>query len=84
MTETEVVAGRPVKLDKTELEAVRVRVLPDGRMDSNNAAKYLNRAPKTLAMWRMAGTGPKWAKSGGRVFYLKADLDAFIHGEAAA
>ena len=83
MTETEVIAGRPVKLEKAELEAVRVRVLPDGRMDSNNAAKYLNRAPKTLAMWRMAGIGPKWAKCGGRVFYLKTDLDAFLCGQSA-
>ena len=83
MTETEVVAGRSVKIEKTEMEAVRVRVLPDGRMDSNNAAKYLNRAPKTLAMWRMAGAGPKWAKCGGRVFYFKDALDAFIQGAAA-
>ena len=45
MTEMEVVAGRSVRIETTELEAVRVRVLPGGRMDSNNAAKYLNRAP---------------------------------------
>ena len=84
MTETEVVAGRSVKIETTELEPVRVRVLPGGRMDSNNAAKYLNRAPKTLAMWRMQGIGPEWNKCGGRVFYLKDALDAFIQGKAAA
>ena len=82
MTETEVVAGRSVRIETTELEAVRVRVLPGGRMDSNNAAKYLNRAPKTLAMWRMQGIGPEWSKCGGRVFYYKDALDAFIRGEA--
>ena len=81
MTETEVVAGRSVRIETTELEAVRVRVLPGGRMDSNNAAKYLNRAPKTLAMWRMQGIGPEWSKCGGRVFYSKDVLDAFIRGE---
>ncbi len=84
MTETEVVAGRSVRIETTELEAVRVRVLPGGRMDSNNAAKYLNRAPKTLAMWRMQGIGPEWSKCGGRVFYSKDALDAFIRGEEAA
>ena len=86
MIETEVVAGRPVKIETAELEPVRVRVLPGdrgGRMDSNNGAKYLNRAPKTLAMWRMQGIGPEWSKCGGRVFYSKDALDAFIRGEAA-
>ena len=65
-------------------DTVRVRVLPGGRMDSNNAAKYLNRAPKTLAMWRMQGIGPEWSKCGGRVFYSKDVLDAFIHGKVPA
>ena len=72
-----------VEVDAVEVEPVRVRVLPDGRMDSNNAAKYLDRAPKTLAMWRMQGVGPEWAKCGGRVFYYKNRLDAFIQGDAA-
>ncbi len=83
MTTTEIVAGRPVELETVPVEPVRVRVLPDGRMDSNNAAKYLDRAPKTLAMWRMQGVGPEWAKCGGRVFYYKNRLDAFIQGDAA-
>ena len=83
MAITEVVAGRPVEIETIEVEPVRVRVLPDGRMDSNNAAKYLNRAPKTLAMWRMQRIGPEWSKCGGRVFYYKSRLDAFIQGEAA-
>ncbi len=85
--ETGIVAGRSVKIETTELEPVRVRILPGdrgGRMDSNNAAKYLNRAPKTLAMWRMQGIGPEWSKCGGRVFYSKDALDAFIRGEEAA
>ncbi len=83
MMTTEVIAGRPVEIETVEVEPVRVRVLPDGRMDSNNAAKYVNRAPKTLAMWRMQGIGPEWKKCGGRVFYSKEVLDAFIRGEAA-
>ncbi len=83
MMMTEVVAGRPVEIETAEIEPVRVRVLPNGDMDSNNAAKYVNRAPKTLAMWRMQGIGPEWTKCGGRVFYNKEALDAFIRGKAA-
>ena len=73
---------RHVEVVAVEIETVRIRVLPDGRMDSNNAAKYLDRAPKTLAMWRMQGRGPPWTKCGGRVFYNKGALDAFTRGEA--
>ena len=83
MMMTEVVAGRPVEIETAEIEPVRVRVLPNGNMDSNNAAKYVGRAPKTLAMWRMQGTGPEWTKNGGRVFYNKEALDAFMRGKGA-
>ena len=82
--QTETVAGRKVELHPTEIEPVRIRVLPGDRLDSNNAAKYVNRAPKTLAMWRLAGVGPAWTKVGGRVFYNKEALDAYMSGKAAA
>ena len=65
------------------VEVVRVRVLPDGRMDRKNSALYLGRAEKTLAMWGLEGKGPRSVKVGGRRFYFKSDLDAFIGGEAA-
>ncbi len=83
MMMTEVVAGRPIEIETAEIEPVRVRVLPNGNMDSNNAAKYVGRAPKTIAMWRMQGIGPEWTKNGGRVFYNKEALDAFMRGKAA-
>ena len=83
MMMTEVVAGRPVEIETAEIEPVRVRVLPNGKLDSNNAAKYVGRAPKTLAMWRMQGVGPEWTKNGGRVFYNKAALDTFMRGKGA-
>ncbi len=83
MMMTEVVAGRPVEIETAEIEPVRVRVLPNGNMVSNNAATYVGRAPKTLAMWRMQGVGPEWTKNGGRVFYNKEALDAFMRGKAA-
>ncbi len=65
------------------IEQVRVRVLPDGRLTRKEAAKYLGRAEKTLAMWKLEGKGPKSVLVGGRRFYFKDTLDAFVRGEAA-
>lgn len=61
-----------------ELEVVKVRVLPDGRMSRDDAAKYLGIAPKTLYWWGATGRGPLQRTIGSRVFLLKNDLDAFI------
>ena len=71
-------------LDPVEIEPIRVRILPDGRMDRKNAARYLGRKPKTLAMWTMQGRGPPAHKAGGRVFYFKRELDEFLGIEAVA
>ena len=65
------------------VEEVRVRVLPDGRMSREDAAKYLGYEPKTLAMWSLEGKGPPSVKVGGRRFYYKAALDSFIRGDTA-
>ena len=73
-----------VETERVELEKPRVRVLPDGRLSREDAATYLGLKPKTLSMWQLAGKGPKAAKVGGRVFYFKDDLDAFVRGEAPA
>lgn len=67
--------------DPSPIEQVRVRVLPDGRMTREDAARYLGRTPKTLAMWQLQGTGPRSVLVGGRRFYFRTDLDAFIRGE---
>ena len=61
----------------TDFERVKVVVFPDGRLDTENAAKYLGLSPKTLAMMRSAGTGPKFVKRG-RVFYFLDDLQAWV------
>lgn len=71
------------ELSRIEIEQVRCRVLPDGRMSRQDAARYLGLSDKTLAMWQLAGKGPQVTKVGGRVFYFKAALDAFIAGKAA-
>ena len=70
-------------LAEPAIEQVRVRVLPDGRMTRKDAAKYLGRAEKTLAMWEMEGKGPPSVLVGGRRFYFKDVLDAFIRGKGA-
>lgn len=57
--------------------AVDVVILPDGRMDRKNAARYLGLAVKTLAMHATRGTGPMFIKRG-RVFYFRHDLDAWL------
>jgi hypothetical protein len=59
------------------LQAQDVLVLPDGRMDRKNAARYTGLSVKTLAMYASRGVGPKFVKRG-RVFYFQRDLDEWI------
>ena len=63
---------------------VQVEVLPDGRMDSVNAARYIGCSPKTLAHMRCSGKGPLFVKPG-RIFYYQGDLDEWLsgHGRSA-
>jgi Helix-turn-helix domain len=64
-------------------EQIHVRVLPDGRMTRHDAAQYLGLKSHTLANWQVAGKGPRSIRVGGRHFYFRDDLDAFIrNGEA--
>jgi hypothetical protein len=60
-----------------EITMVQVTQLPDGRMDSKNAATYLGLKEKTLAMMRCDGSGPQFIKRG-RIFYFKDDLDQWL------
>lgn len=60
-----------------ELKKIEVVVYPDGRLDTTNAAKYLGFSPKTLAIMRSNGTGPRFVKRG-RIFYFQEDLQAWI------
>jgi predicted DNA-binding transcriptional regulator AlpA len=59
-----------------------IHIFPDGRLDRPNAAKYTGFAVKTLAMHASSGTGPKFRKIGGRVFYRREDLDAWLNSFA--
>lgn len=64
------------------VETSSVLILPDGRMDTRNAARYLGLSEKTLAMMRSAGKGPLFVKRG-RVFYFQRDLDGWIQAGMA-
>ncbi len=67
--------------NREAVHPVKVRVLPDGRMTRRDAAAYLGLAPKTLAQWKSEARGPPSYRVGGRVFYFREDLDAFVRGE---
>jgi hypothetical protein len=66
------------------IDTARVRILPDGRMDRKNAALYMGFREKTLAMWQLQGKGPPSLLVGGRRFYFRDALDAFIRGNSEA
>lgn len=57
---------------------LKVKIYPDGRLDVKNTGLYLDIKPKTLAMWRCDGKGPKFIKRG-RIFYFKEDLDKWLN-----
>ena len=58
-------------------EIESVVILPDGRMDAKNAARYTGLSEKTMAMMRSGRTGPAYLKRG-KIFYFKEDLDAWL------
>jgi len=55
-----------------------IAMYPDGRMRTEDAARYLGLAPKTLAIMRCSGKGPRFVKKG-RIFYFKEDIDAWLN-----
>jgi len=63
---------------KVETETPRVFIHPDGRMNRKNTALYVGCSPKTLADWATKGIGPRYVMVGGRAFYFRHDLDAWI------
>lgn len=61
------------------MQTAVIYIYPDGRLDRANAALYTGFSIKTLAMHACAGTGPKFQKIGGRVFYRRENLDAWLN-----
>ena len=54
-----------------------VKILPDGRMDTLNAAIYIGRKQHTLAQWRSDSYGPPYIKCG-RIYYYKDEIDTWL------
>ena len=59
------------------IKKIEIEMYPDGRMDPNNAAKYLKLSTNTLAKMRCLGTGPMYTKKGG-IWYYMTDLDDWL------
>jgi len=50
------------------------------KLNTHEAATFLNLSARTLEVWRYRGRGPKYAKLGKRVVYDIMDLEAFVAG----
>lgn len=48
------------------------------KLNTHEAAAFLNLSPGTLEVWRCTGRGPSYAKLGKRVIYDIADLEYFV------
>ncbi|KRC34866.1 hypothetical protein ASE10_09260 [Lysobacter sp. Root76] len=48
------------------------------RLRVASAAAYLGLSEQTLHKMRSQGRGPRYVKLGGRVFYRRTDLDAYL------
>ena len=59
-----------------EMKAAQSAVI--GRMKGADAAKYIGLSQSTLDTMRSKGRGPRYLRIGGRVYYRKDDLDAYI------
>lgn len=44
-------------------------------LSPKSAAKLLHISPQVLYRLRKTGSGPAWKKRGGRILYLRSDLD---------
>jgi excisionase family DNA binding protein len=62
-------------------KAIGEQVFRSPWLNTDAAAAYLSASPKTLAVWRSQGRGPRYRTCGGRlVLYHRDDLDAFVVG----
>lgn len=64
-----------------QVQRVKVKITPDGRINRGDAAALLGMAPKTLAEWKRKGWGPRMIRVGGRVFYDYEECLKYARGE---
>jgi predicted DNA-binding transcriptional regulator AlpA len=63
---------------------VKDRAIPSPRLTLPEASEYLNIPVNSLRWFRTCGTGPRSYKLGGKVFYDRGDLDAWVEAAKAA
>ena len=56
--------------------------LPTRYLRADDAARFVGLSVFTLQKHRIYGTGPRYSKVGGRVFYRLADLQAWVDSAA--
>ena len=61
-------------------EAARRARLECGLLTPTEAAEYIGTSEGTLRWQRCRGGGPTYHKDGGRYFYLRDELDAYVAG----
>ncbi|MGJ5180399.1 helix-turn-helix transcriptional regulator [Bradyrhizobium oligotrophicum] len=55
-----------------------MQISTDELINPEKVAEALNLRPQTLTAWRTLGKGPIFVKVGKRVFYRKADIEAWL------
>lgn len=60
------------------IKQTTITILPDGRMSSADAAKYLGISHSRLNQWRCDGLGPPFVKIASRIFYYQKDLERYV------
>lgn len=87
---TDMAKARSVPAKRLVNEATTEKVpehfrYPHHRLTTQEAAQYVRLSPRTLERLRGEATGPKYIRAGtgkrARVFYLIADLDAWLEGK---
>lgn len=56
---------------------------PDSDHPAERVAAYLGASTGTLANWRNQGGGPRFRKLGGKIYYRKADVVAWVEQSPA-
>lgn len=76
-------AARGLDRQGHELLAQAARLEADDsgqeQLSPEQAAKVVGRSAATLYTWRRRGTGPRYLQVGGKITYLRADLESWLH-----
>lgn len=57
--------------------------LPGGLVHRTDFCDQVGIVPRTARLWELRGYGPRARRLGGRVYYVQAEIDAFLAELAA-